>query len=152
MDSMQAQIPELMMPHFKDLGFNIWHEGHEAGLEKGIAEGLEKGLEKGKEVNDIGKKLEFVVNLFCDAPTLTDAARAGLASVDLAFVTRVRKTFTRRSIKNRRAQFREFYQQVTGMVDKDYVEVEQLFERLSKKIKSSKHKLMAKEKKKKGGK
>ncbi|MFK7936105.1 MAG: hypothetical protein AB8G22_21505 [Saprospiraceae bacterium] len=140
MKDMQAQIPELAVPHFRDMGFNIWHEGKEEGIKEGKIDA---------EIDKINAQIQFVVNLLCDAPMLTDQAKAGLASVDLKFVAKVRKTFTRRSIKKRQEDFRSFYKKIEGIEAKNYTKIDTLFERLRKKIRSSKTKLTAKEKKKK---
>ena len=149
MNDIQTQIPKLATPAFKAMGFNIWHEGREEGILLGKQEGLREGIEKGKRIKDISKDLEFVISLLCEAPNLTDATRANLANVKSEFITTVRKTFTRRAIKKRKADFRLFYQRIEGLNEEDYHEIDQLFERLRKKIKSAKIKLTAKETKKK---
>lgn len=154
MNDIQTQIPKLAMPHFRDAGFNIWHEGHEEGMKKGIEQGIEQGIKKGVEIGKVEKemikihnKLDFVVNLLCDLPMITDRAKAKLAGVKLEFVTQVRQTFTRRSIKQRKEEFHLFYQEIEGLQKNNLTEIKQHFEVLQKKIKASKTKLTAKEKK-----
>ena len=149
MNDIQTQIPKLAAPAFEQMGFNIWHEGRAEGRAEGRIEGKKEGKKKGEALRGITDRLEFVVNLLCDANMLSDVTKAKLANVDLTFVKEVRKTFTRRAIKKRKEQFRLFYKDIEGMKEEDYQEVDQIFEQLRQKIKSSKVKITAKEKKRK---